>query len=43
MNFRKYFLGYAGVIASLVLLSTGLASAQAVGVLERERPAYDAK
>jgi len=43
MNFRKYVLSYAGAIAGLVLLSPGLASAQAVGVLERERPAYDAK
>jgi len=43
MAFQKYWLACAGVIASLVMFSTELASAQAVGVLERERPAYDAK
>jgi len=43
MNFRKYLSIYAGVIAGLLMLSTGLASAQAVGVLDRDRPAYDPK
>ena len=43
MNLRKYFFAYAGLVAGLMLFSTGLACAQAVGVLERERPAYDAK
>ena len=43
MIFREHVLGYAGLVAGLMLLSTDLACAQAVGVLERERPAYDAK
>jgi hypothetical protein len=44
MNFRYVLtVVYAGLIASLTLLWAGQASAQATGVLERERPAYDAK
>ncbi|HSS13548.1 MAG TPA: outer membrane beta-barrel protein, partial [Rhizomicrobium sp.] len=33
----------AGMVAGFVMLSADLASAQAIGVLDRERPAYDAK
>src|SRR4051794_39030251 len=49
MNFRNYFFRaglIAGSIAGLMPIYTVPASAQAgqaVGVLERERPAYDAK
>ncbi len=43
MKYWEYVLAFAGVIAGLLLFSDAPASAQAVGVLERERPAYDAK
>jgi len=43
MAFLKHVSAYVGLIVSLVMLSPDLASAQATGVLDRQRPAYDPK
>ncbi len=43
MRFRNYWSVGAGIIVGVLMLSTGLAAAQAIGVLDRARPAYDPK